>query len=202
MGFLDGRRVAFIATHGVEMVELTEPWTAVEQAGAVAELVSIERGDIQAFEGLDKAGTFRVDRMAAEADAGSYDCLVLPGGVANPDFLRRDENVIGLVRGFFEEGKPVAAICHAAWTLIEADVLRGRRITSFPSIATDVRNAGAEWSDQQVCVDGGLVTSRSPDDLEAFCARLVEEFAKGPHERQTASIAPDPPEGPPGLRVA
>jgi protease I len=202
MGFLDGRRVAFVATDGVEMVELTEPWTAVEQAGAVAEMISIERGEIQGYDGLEKAGTFRVDGIAAEANAGSYDALVLPGGLANPDALRRDENVIGFVCGFFEEGKPVAAVCHAPWVLIEADVVRGRRLTSFPSIATDVRNAGGVWVDEAVCVDGGLVTSRSPADLEPFCAGLVEAFARGPHERQTESIAPDPPEGPPGLRVA
>ena len=202
MGFLDGRRVAFVATDGVEMTELTEPWAAVEQAGAVAEMISIERGQIQGYDGMAEAGTFRVDGIAAEANAGSYDSLVLPGGLANPDALRRDENVTGFVCGFFEEGKPVAAICHAPWVLIEADVVRGRRLTSYPSIATDVRNAGGEWVDEEVCVDGGLVTSRSPADLEAFCAALVEAFAQGPHERQTESIAPDPPEGPPGLRVA
>ena len=188
MGALDGKRVAFLATDGVEQIELTEPWKAVEEAGAKPELVSLETGEIQGFNHLDKADTFGVDRVVAEADAGEYDALVLPGGVANPDALRTDEDAVGFVTGFFEEGKPVAVICHGPWTLVEGDLVRGRTLTSWPSLKTDIVNAGGEWVDEEVHVDGGLVTSRKPDDLPAFCAKLVEEFAEGPHERQTASI--------------
>jgi protease I len=188
MAPLDGKRIAFVATDGVEQVELTEPWHAVEEAGGRPELVSLHPGEIQGFRHLDKADTFQVDKTAAEADVADYDGLVLPGGVANPDFLRTDEDVVGFIRGFFEEGKPVAAICHGPWTLVEADVVRGRTLTSWPSLQTDIRNAGGEWVDEEVCVDGGLVTSRKPDDLPAFCSKLVEEFAEGRHERQTESI--------------
>jgi protease I len=188
MGALDGKKIAFLATDGVEQIELTEPWKAVEEAGGAPELVSLGTGDVQGFNHLDKADTFRVDRVVAEADAGEYDALVLPGGVANPDALRMDEDAVGFVTGFFEEGKPVAVICHGPWTLVEGDLVRGRTLTSFPSVKTDIVNAGGEWVDEEVHVDGGLVTSRKPDDLPAFCAKLVEEFAEGPHERQTASI--------------
>ena len=192
MASLEGKKVAFLAADGVEQVELIEPWKAVEQAGGIPELISIEEGEIQGFDHLDKDRTFSVDRAAADSDAGDYDGLVLPGGVANPDFLRQDEDVVGFVRGFFEEGKPVAAICHAPWTLVEADVVRDRTLTSFPSLRTDIENAGGNWVDQEVCVDGGLVTSRKPDDLPAFCAKLVEEIAEGPHQRQTESITSPP----------
>ena len=183
-GKLEGKTIAFLATHGVEQVELTEPWQAVKDAGGTPELVSLEDGAVQAFNHLDKADTFQVDRTAAEADAGAYDALVLPGGVANPDFLRADEDAVGFVRAFFDQAKPVAAICHGPWTLIDAGVARGRTLTSWPSLRTDLQNAGATWVDEEVHVDQGLVSSRNPDDLPAFCAKLVEEAAEGVHEGQ------------------
>jgi protease I len=183
-GKLDGKTVAFLATDGVEQVELTEPWKAVQDAGGTPELVSLEAGQVQAFNHLDKADPFPVDRTAADADASRYDALVLPGGVANPDFLRADDDAVGFVRAFFDQGKPVAAICHGPWTLIDAGVVKGRTLTSWPSLETDLRNAGATWVDEEVHVDSGLVTSRKPDDLPAFCAKLVEEFCEGVHEGQ------------------
>ena len=185
---LQGKRIAFVvAPEGTEQVELTEPWKAVEAAGGSPELLSTEAGEIQAFNHLDKADTFTVDRTVSEADAGDYDGLVLPGGVANPDFLRTDEDAVAFVRAFFEQAKPVAAICHAPWTLIEADVVKGRTLTSWPSLQTDLRNAGANWVDEEVVVDQGLVTSRKPDDLEAFCAKAVEELCEGVHAEQARS---------------
>jgi protease I len=183
-GKLDGKTIAFLATEGVEQVELTDPWQAVLDAGGTPELISLEPGVVQAFNHLDKADTFPVDHTAADADAGRYDGLVLPGGVANPDFLRADRDAVAFVRGFFDQGKPVAAICHGPWTLIDAEVVRGRTLTSWPSLRTDLRNAGATWVDEQVHVDQGLVSSRKPDDLPAFCEKLVEEFAEGVHEGQ------------------
>jgi protease I len=183
-GKLDGKTIAFLATEGVEQVELTEPWKAVEDAGGTAELISLEPGHVQAFNHLDKADTFAVDHTAAEADARRYDGLVLPGGVANPDFLRVDQDAVAFVRAFFDEAKPVAVICHGPWTLIDAGVVRGRTLTSWPSLRTDLRNAGATWVDEEVHVDQGLVSSRRPDDLPAFCAKLVEEFCEGQHEGQ------------------
>ena len=185
-GALDGKRVAFLAADGVEQIELTEPWEAVKDAGAEVELVSVESGEIQGFNHLDKADTFTVDKTVSEASASEYDGLVLPGGVANPDFLRTSAEAVSFIRSFFEEHKPVSAICHAPWTLIEADVVSGRTVTSWPSLQTDLRNAGAEWVDKEVVVDSGLTTSRKPDDLEAFCAKTIEEIAEGRHERQTA----------------
>jgi protease I len=179
---LSGKTVAFaMAPEGVEQVELTEPWKAVEQAGGTPRLISTEDGRIQAFNHLDKADTFTVDQTFDDADPASFDGLVLPGGVANPDALRMDKTAVDFIRAFFDAGKPVAAICHAPWSLIEADVVRGRTMTSWPSLQTDLRNAGANWVDEEVATDHGLVTSRKPDDLKAFCAKMVEEIAEGRH---------------------
>src|SRR5438105_5116888 len=179
----EGKRVPFLFTDGVEQVELTEPLKAIRNAGAKTDLVSLEPGEVQMFQHLDRGDMIKADRAAADANPSEYDALVLPGGVANPDTLRTDEDAVRFVRGFFEQDKPVGVICHAPWTLIEADVVRGRTVTSWPSLKTDLRNAGASWVDEQVRVDNGLVSSRKPDDLAAFCAKLVEEFAEGRHER-------------------
>ena len=174
---LNGKTIAFlVATEGIEQVELTEPWAAVEQAGGSPQLLSTQSGEVQAFHHLDKGDTFPVDTVVGDADPATYDGLVLPGGVANPDALRLDEDAVAFVRAFVESGRPVAAICHAPWTLVEADVVRGRRMTSWPSLETDLRNAGAEWVDEEVVVDGSLVTSRKPDDLPAFNEALVDLF--------------------------
>jgi protease I len=177
---LKGTKVAFLATDMVEQVELTEPWKAVEEAGGKPTLVSLDEGEIQGFDHYDKADTFPVDQTVAGAHASEYDALVLPGGVGNPDTLRSDDEAVRFVREFFDEDKPVAAICHGAWTLVEAEVVRGRTLTSWPSVKTDIRNAGGEWVDQEVVEDGNLVTSRKPDDLPAFCSKLVELFARTP----------------------
>src|SRR3954451_8674388 len=187
---LNDKRIAFlVANEGVEQVELTEPWKAVEQAGAQPELVSIEPGQVQAFNHLDKGDKFDVDRTVEEVDQSDYDALALPGGVANPDFLRMNDQAVSFARSFFEAGKPVGVICHGPWSLVEADVVRGRRLASWPSLKTDIRNAGGEWVDEQVVIDRGLVSSRKPDDLPAFCAKIVEEFAEGVHEEQrTATV--------------
>lgn len=181
---LEGRKIAFLATDGVEQIELTRPWKEIKEAGAAVTLVSLKRGTIQGFNHLDKADTFTVDRTLDEVEPGDFDGLVLPGGVANPDALRLDDRAVDFVRGFFEQSKPVAAICHAPWTLIEADVLGGRTLTSWPSLETDIRNAGGNWVDEEVHVDEGLVTSRGPEDLDAFCAKAVEEFCEGKHAGQ------------------
>jgi protease I len=186
---LKGKRIAFlVAPEGVEQVELTEPWKAVESEGATPELVSTESGEVQAFNHLDKGDTFPVDHTVGEVSPSDYDGLVLPGGVANPDFLRGDEKAVAFARGFFEQAKPVGVICHGPWTLVEADVLRGRTITSWPSVKTDIKNAGGTWVDEEVVVDEGLVSSRNPDDLPAFCAKIVEEFCEGAHEGQRQSV--------------
>ncbi|MGY9065289.1 type 1 glutamine amidotransferase domain-containing protein [Streptomyces sp. CAS3] len=174
-------RIAFlVAPEGVEQVELTEPWKAAVDAGHEPVLVSTDSGKVQGFNHLDKADTFEVDEVVGEADAGSFGGLVLPGGVANPDFLRMDEKAVRFVKDFFDQGRPVAAICHAPWTLVEADVVRGRVLTSWPSLKTDIRNAGGAWVDEQVKVcDQGpnqLVTSRKPDDLKAFCETFLQVF--------------------------
>jgi protease I len=188
MGDLTGKRVAILATDMFEQVELVEPRDALEEAGAETELVSLEGGGIQGFNHYDKADTFAVDKTVQEVSAEDYDALLLPGGVGNPDTLRTDEGAVGFVRDFFAAGKPVGAICHAPWMLVEADVVRGREVTSYQSIKTDVRNAGGNWTDQEVVVDDGLITSRSPKDLPVFCAKIVEEFAEGVHEGQKASV--------------
>jgi protease I len=190
---LEGKRIAFLATDGVEQSELEQPWNELMQAGADLELVSVHKGAIQAVRHMDKGDTFEVDRLVAHADASDYDGLVLPGGVANPDTLRANRSAVAFVREFFEQSKPVAAICHGPWTLVEADVLRGRTVTSWPSLKTDIKNAGGEWVDEEVHVDQGLVTSRKPDDLPAFCEKMIEEFAEGPHNgRGKASEARRP----------
>ena len=188
-GELQGKKIAFLATDGVEQVEYTEPRKAVEQAGGTAHLVALEAGQIQGYNHLDKGDTFPVDKAVAEARADDYDGLVLPGGVANPDALRADSDAVQFVRSFFESGKPVASICHGAWTLVEADVVRGRTLTSWPSIRTDIVNAGGTWVDEEVHTDRGLVTSRKPADLPAFNAKILEEFAEGVHPEQAKAVA-------------
>jgi protease I len=179
---LKGKTIAFlVAPEGVEQVELTEPWKAVEQAGGTPELVSTDVGKVQAFNHLTPADTFEADKAADSVSSSDYAALVLPGGVANPDFLRTNDAAVAFAKSFFEAGKPVAVICHGPWTLIDADAVRGRTMTSWPSVATDLRNAGANWVDEEVveCSRGPntLVSSRKPDDLPAFCRTLVGAFA-------------------------
>ena len=178
---LAGKRVAVLATTGVEQVELTEPVKALKAAGAAVEVVSPEQGKFQGYNHHDKADMIPVDRELDKAEAEAYEALVLPGGVMNPDMLRTLPKAVGFVRHFVETGKPIAAICHGPWTLINADGVKGRRMTSWPSLEVDLRNAGAEWVDQPVVVDKGLVTSRKPDDLAQFCSKMVEEFREGRH---------------------
>jgi protease I len=181
MPAIDGKKVAFLAADGVEQVELDRPWQAVADAGGRPELVSLDSGDIQAFNHLDKSDKKHVDTSIDDADPSSYDALVLPGGVANGDFVRSDERAVRFVRRFADAGKPIAVICHGGWVLAEADVVRGKTMTSWPSLKTDLRNAGATWVDREVVTDNGLVSSRKPDDLDAFCAKLIEEVAEGVH---------------------
>jgi protease I len=182
MSHLTGKRVAFIATDGFEDSELTSPWEAVTDAGAQAVLIAPESGTIEGKNGHTQS----VDAVTDSADAGDFDALVLPGGVVNADHLRMDEHAVAFARDFFAQGKPVGVICHGAWTLIEAGVVDGRRMTSYPSLRTDLRNAGANWVDEEVVVDAGLVSSRTPDDLPAFNAKVVEEISEGRHAEQTA----------------
>lgn len=172
------KKIAFLATNGVEQVELTEPWKAVEDAGGKPELISINAGQIQGVNGSAKADQFAVDATADTVSASDFDALVLPGGVANPDKLRMNEDAVRFVRGFFEEGKPVAAICHGPWMLVEAGVVRDRLLTSYPSLKTDIRNAGGDWVDREVVKDHRLVTSRNPRDLPAFCRTIVDVFSE------------------------
>lgn len=186
-GKLQGKKIAFLFTEGVEQVELEKPLQAVRDAGGDAELISLATGSVQMFQHHDKGDTIEAGTAVSDANAGDYDALVLPGGVINPDELRSDETAVAFVRAFFTAHKPVGAICHGPWLLAEADVLKGRTVTSWPSIRTDLRNAGAEVVDEEVVVDQGLVTSRNPDDLPAFCAKIVEEFCEGRHEGQVAA---------------
>lgn len=199
---LDGIKVAFLATDGVEQSELVEPWQALIGAGAEPHLLSLAAGRIQAMTHGEKGETFEVTRPVADASAADYAALVIPGGVASPDSLRTDERAVALVRAFFESDKPVAAICHGPWLLVEADAVRGRTLTSWPSLRTDIRNAGGEWVDKPVCTDQKLITSRKPADLPAFCARIVASFGSVIDDARTDQMsemsfpASDPPPGP------
>lgn len=181
---LENRTVAILATDGVEQVELTEPRKAVEEAGATVRLLSIKEGEIQGMHHDKPGDKLKVDGLVADAQVGEFDALILPGGVHNPDTLRTDEAAVAFVRDFVRSGRPVGVICHGPWVMIEADVVRGRRMTSWPSVRTDLRNAGAEVVDEEVVTDNGIVSSRKPDDLPAFCRKIVEEFAEGRHQPQ------------------
>ncbi|MBK1855397.1 type 1 glutamine amidotransferase [Verrucomicrobiaceae bacterium 5K15] len=185
---LNNKKIAFLATDGVEQVELTQPWEAVKNAGATVELISLEEGEIQGVNHDEKKDRFSVDRTIDQVSADDYDGLVLPGGVFNPDALRVNDDAVSFVRQFFKQHKPVAAICHGPWLLVEADVVRDRKVTSWPSVKTDLINAGANWVDEECVVDEGLVTSRNPDDLPAFCDKAVEEFCEGKHSGQLAEV--------------
>jgi protease I len=178
---LKGKKIAFLATDGFEQVELTDPWDAVKQAGAKPVLVALKAGEIQGMHHFEKGDKFKVDQTVESVSADEFDGLVLPGGLANPDTLRMDKHAVEFVRDFVESDKPIAAICHGPWTLVEADAVKGRTVTSWPSLKTDIENAGGTWVDEECHVDNGLVTSRNPDDLPAFCAKAVEEFAEGKH---------------------
>jgi protease I len=182
MGKLDGKTIAILATDGVEQVELTEPRKALDQEGATTELVGLEAGEIQGFDHLDHADKLPIDKTVKDVSADDYDGILIPGGVANGDFLRADEDAVKLVAAFAEQRKPIASICHGPWILVEAGIVKGRTVTSWPSLQTDIRNAGGTWVDAEVQVDQGLVTSRKPDDIPAFSAKAVEEFAEGRHE--------------------
>ena len=184
---LKGKHVAFLFTEGAEQSEVEGPLQAVREAGAEVDIVSLEAGEVEMWKHFDKGDKIKADKSVAQASASDYDGLVLPGGVANPDQLRASEDAVAFVRDFFEQHKPVGAICHGPWVLVEAGAVKGRKVTSWPSLKTDLRNAGAEWEDEEVVVDSGLVTSRKPDDIPAFSAKLVEELAEGRHEQQRAA---------------
>ncbi len=186
MSKLEGKRVAFLATDGVEQIELTKPWQALKEEGAEVILVSLKEGEIQGFEHFEKRDTFDVDLTVDQANAENFDGLVLPGGVHNPDALRQNENAVQFVRDFFIQKKPVSAICHGPWLLVEANVLDGRTITSWPSLQTDIRNAGGRWVDEEVHCSHGLTTSRKPEDLDVFCQKTIEELCEGKHAKQAA----------------
>jgi protease I len=186
MSKLNGKKIAFLATDGFEQVELTRPWEEIKAQGATVELVSLEEGEIQGFNHFEKDKKFKVDKTIDNVKADDYNGLVLPGGVHNPDTLRMNEKAVQFVRDFFKQQKPVSAICHGPWTLVEAGVVEGRTLTSWPSLKTDIENAGGKWVDKEVVVDNGLTTSRNPDDLDAFCTKSIEEFGEGKHEKQAA----------------
>jgi protease I len=181
---LKGKKVAILAADMFERVELEQPRDALIDAGAEIEIVSLKPGEIQGFDHFDPADKVKVDKAVEEVSADDYDALMVPGGVGNPDQLRGDENAVQFVRSFFEQGKPVAAICHAPWVLVEAGVVRDRKLTSWPTLQTDIRNAGGNWVDEEVVTDKGLVTSRKPDDIPAFSKKMIEEFAEGMHQGQ------------------
>src|SRR5947209_7731863 len=184
---LKGKRVAFLFTEGAEQPEVTQPLEAVRGAGAKVDIVSLDKGEVEMWKHFDKGDKITADHAVSDVNASDYDGLVLPGGVANPDQLRADEDAVRFVRDFFEQHKPVAAICHGPWILVDAEVLKGRKVTSWPSLKNDLRNAGAKWVDEEVVVDNGLVTSRKPDDIPAFNSKVIEEIAEGKHEQQRAA---------------
>jgi protease I len=189
MGKLDGKKIAVLFTDGVEQVELEKPVDGIKNEGAEVTYLTLEAGEVQAFNHLDHGDKIKVDNAVSDADASDYDGLLLPGGVANPDFLRMDDDAVKFVASFVEQAKPIAAICHAPWTLVEADVVRDRKLTSWPSLQTDIANAGGQWVDEEVVVDEGLVTSRKPDDIPAFTEKAIEEFCEGKHEEMAASAS-------------
>jgi protease I len=187
MGKLDGKKIAVLFTDGVEQVELEKPVEGFKDEGAEVTYLTLEAGDVQAFNHLDHGDKIKVDNAVSDADASDFDGLMVPGGVANPDFLRMNDDAVKFVAAFVEQAKPIAAICHAPWILAEADVIKGRKLTSWPSLQTDIANAGGEWVDEEVVVDEGLVTSRKPDDIPAFTEKAIEEFCEGKHEEMAAS---------------
>lgn len=187
---LEGKKIAIlIALRGTEDPEFAQPKSAVEQEGGQVTVISLEAGEARTVNNdLDEGSTYKVDKVIADVAAAEFDGLIVPGGCVGADKLRGSDKVVGFVRDFFAQNKPVGVICHGPWTLVEADVVKGRTLTSFPTVKTDIENAGGIWVDQEVCVDQGLVTSRNPKDLPAFCAKLIEEFAEGQHRRQSVSV--------------